>query len=188
MFTLGEIVVRCRTSWRVNCGRSTCSAKMVISQGRKHPISFPRDACLHQNLHTETYSSHWQQQQKTIKLDIQPNLGTTGFWVAPHASPCGLFYCFSANKILLIFACVPVFNFYIAHKKDPHYLRIPGYHLGDHEGTLLHLRLVQVAPSWRGVPRKWPWLASTLMESALQESPSPDGLAVVELSGQPFSC
>jgi hypothetical protein len=53
---------------------------MVISLGRKCPISFPRDACLHQNLCAEKYSSHWQKKNyktwRPTQLKGLPDFGS----------------------------------------------------------------------------------------------------------------
>jgi hypothetical protein len=82
---------------------------------------------------------------------------TTGFQVPQHTSLCSLFFYFSANKIPFIFACVPAFYFYVSAEQGPSTPKNSSVSSGDHEGTLLlHVRLVQVAPNWKGLPRKWP--------------------------------
>jgi hypothetical protein len=58
-------------------------------------------------------------------------------------------------------------------------------YLAMYKGINLHLRLVQVVPNRRRLPRNWLWL------SALQWTPSSrtaphHGFAMVELSGQYF--
>jgi hypothetical protein len=58
--------------------------------------------------------------------------------------------------------------------------------LGDRERTLLHLRSVQFAPNCRELPRNWSWSSGTPMESVLQKTSPPHGLAIVEFSGQLF--
>jgi hypothetical protein len=42
-------------------------------------------------------------------------------------------------------------------------------YLAMYKGINLHLRLVQVVPNWKRLPRKWPWPSGTLMESIFQE-------------------
>jgi hypothetical protein len=44
---------------------------------------------------------------------------TTGFWVSPCTSPYSLFFHVSANKIPLIFTCVPAFDFYPTVEQGP---------------------------------------------------------------------
>lgn len=77
------------------------------------PVSFPRDTC-----------SRWHIRlplaiKNPINPDVYPTRGTTGFPVPPHASLCSIFYHFSANKIPLISACVPAFDFYPSAEQGP---------------------------------------------------------------------
>jgi hypothetical protein len=156
---------------RADCRKSTCSPKMAISQGEKCPISFPRDTCLHQNLCGETYSSHWQQKSyktwRPTRLGALPDFG-------PHRRPlhAAFSFTFLQIEIPLIVACTPAFDFYPSAEQGPSASENSSVSSGNYKGTLFHLRLVQVAPNWRRLPRKWQWSSGPLVESALQESTS----------------
>jgi hypothetical protein len=89
--------------------------------------------------------------------------------------PCSLSLLFSTNKIFLTSAAGDHLCFHSqSGPKNPQLLKIPAssvYYLATYEGTLSHLRSVQVVANWMGFPRQWPWSPGTLMKSVLQESP-----------------
>jgi hypothetical protein len=84
---------------------------MVISQGKKCPTSSSQEIPVCAKIFTLKILPPTGN-KKTIKPDTQPNSGDD--WIPPHASACGLFFHFSANKSPLIFACIPAFDFYLS--------------------------------------------------------------------------
>jgi hypothetical protein len=116
-------------------------------------ISFPRDTCLHQNLHAETCSSHRQQKNyKTWHPTWQMGLPDSG---SSHTPLCMAFSMASLQIKFLwsLLVFLPLISIQ-AWKEDLHHPRIPAYHLVTTKGSFFFTwdwyRLCQTGGAYLG--------------------------------------